>query len=408
MVKTSNKLKSPNNPKNKISQRHISNSKRPTSKNVSNNRRFNNKSKFSGKSHLNKANLRNMKAMKKERFLQKKETKTKLSIKQEEDINNMENERDLFDEDGFYKIEEEVNEKEWEENDLLAGKTITLGDSLFNKMTNVEQRKFDPRVVDAYNVVGNILSTYVSGKLPKAFNILPSTENWEDLIQLTKPFNWSPQATYEATIMFSSNFGSDLAEKFYSKVLLPIVRNNIKTHKKLNIHYYNCLKKAIFKPSAFFKGIIFPLSENLTSKEAAIIGSILKKCSIPVTHSSACIMKLTTMKPGMGVLFFIRSMLLKKYAIPTKVKECLVKYFHGFIKSEQEKMPVVWHQILLTFVQFYKFDLNEEEKDLIREVVSKKHHHMISEDIYRELSYKAPTLGNLKSLNTTQINMKID
>ena len=137
MVKTSNKLKSPNNPKNKISQRHISNSKRPTSKNVSNNRRFNNKSKFSGKSHLNKANLRNMKAMKKERFLQKKEAKTKLSIKQEEDINNMQNERELFDEDGFYKIEEEVNEKEWEENDLLAGKTITLGDSLFNKMTNV-------------------------------------------------------------------------------------------------------------------------------------------------------------------------------------------------------------------------------------------------------------------------------
>jgi essential nuclear protein 1 len=408
MVKTNNKLKSSNNPKNKISQRHISNSKKPSSKNVSNNRRFNNKSKFSGKSHLNKANLRNMKAIKKERFLQKKDAKTKLSIKQEEEINNLENERDLFDEDGFYKIDEEVNENEWEENDLLAGKTITLGDSLFNKMTNVEQRKFDPRVVDAYNVVGNILSTYVSGKLPKAFNILPSTENWEDLIQLTKPFNWSPQATYEATIMFSSNFGSDLAEKFYSKVLLPIVRNNIKTHKKLNIHYYNCLKKAIFKPSAFFKGIIFPLSENLTSKEAAIIGSILKKCSIPVTHSSACIMKLTTMKPGMGVLFFIRSMLLKKYAIPTKVKECLVKYFHGFIKSPEEKMPVVWHQILLTFVQFYKFDLNDGEKDLIREVVSKKHHHMISEDIYRELSYKAPTLGNLKSLNTTQINMKID
>jgi len=408
MVKTNTKLKSSNNPKNKISQRHISNSKKSTTKNVSNNRRFNSKNKFSSKSHLNKANLRSMKAMKKERFQQKKDAKTKSSIKQEEEINNMENERDLFDEEGFYKVEEEVNENEWEENDLLAGKTISLGDSLFSKMTNVEQKKFDSRVVDAYNVVGNILSTYVSGKLPKAFNILPSTENWEDLIQLTKPFNWSPQATYEATVMFSSNFGSDLAEKFYSKVLLPIVRNNIKTHKKLNIHYYNCLKKAIFKPSAFFKGIIFPLSENLTSKEAAIIGSILKKCSIPVTHSSACIMKLTTMNPGMGVLFFIRSMLLKKYAIPTKVKECLVKYFHGFIKNEEEKMPVVWHQILLTFVQFYKFDLSDEEKDKIREVVSKKHHHMISEDIYRELSYKPPTLGNLKSLNTTQTNMKID
>lgn len=410
MVKTNTKLKSQNNPKNKISQRHISNRSNKKVSTLNRNQRTA-RSKY-GKSVLNKANLRNMKQLRKERFQQKKDAKTRSTIKQEQEISIMENERDLFDDEGFYKFEKteeqdfNINEMDWADNDNNI-KTISLGDSLFSKMTNVEQKKFDPRVIEAYNTVGNILSTYVSGKLPKAFNILPSTENWEDLIHLTKPFNWSPQATYEATIIFTSNFGSDLAEKFYSKILLPIVRNNIKINKKLNIHYYNCLKKAIFKPSAFFKGIIFPLSENLTSKEAAIIGSILKKCSIPVTHSSACIMKLTQMKPGMGVLFFIRSMLLKKYAIPTKVKECLVKYFHGFIKSDEEKMPVVWHQILLTFVQFYKFDLSDKEREMIREVVGKKHHHMISEDIYRELSYK-PVLGNLKSLNTTQNNMKID
>lgn len=392
--KTKGTFKKSNNPKNNISQRHISNKRTNKSavKSINSTR----------KKFVQKFNTKNQK------FLQKKQTQTKNLKKQEQEIDNLENERDLFDDEGFYKCEEVINDGEWDDNNnnLLSGKTVNLSDLLFQKMTNVEQKKFDPRVTEAYTIVGNILSSFVSGKLPKAFNILPSTENWEDLIDITKPEKWSTQAMYEATVMFSSNLGSELAEKFYLKVLLPAIRNNIKQHKKLNIHLYNCLKKAIFKPSAFFKGIIIPMSENLTAKEAAVIGSILKKCSIPVTHSSACIMKLSTLKPGMGVLFFMKILLCKKYAIPTKVKENLVNYFCKFIN--ESNMPVLWHQTLLVFVQFYKFDLTEEEKANIRNLIAVKNHHLITEDIYRELNYKIPILGNLKNLNTSQINMNID
>ncbi len=400
-----------NNPKNNISQRHIQNKrKNTTAKSISQKR-----GKFNSRFNNDKNNK-----FKKQKFLDKKQHQNKNLKKQEEEIDALENERDLFDAEGFYKIKDqdnEINENEWnnEENLLKNGQTINLSDLLFQKMTNVEQKKFDPRIVEAYSIIGNILSSYVSGKLPKAFNILPSTENWEDLIELTKPQNWTPQAMYEATNMFSSNFGSELAQKFYEKILLNEVRNNIRTHKKLNIHLYNCLKKAIFKPSAFFKGIIIPLSENLTAKEAAIIGSILKKCSIPVTHSSACIMKLSTLKPGMGVLFFMKILLLKKYAIPTKVKESLVNYFCKFGEDKnnitinnETNLPVLWHQTLLVFVQFYKFELSEEEKEKIRNLIGKKNHRLITEDIYRELNYKVPELGNLKNLNTTQSNMNID
>lgn len=392
--KTKGTFKKSNNPKNNISQRHISNKRTNKSavKSINSTR----------KKYVQKFNTKNQK------FLQKKQNQTKNLKKQEQEIDNLENERDLFDDEGFYKCEEVINDGEWDDNNnnLISGKTVNLSDLLFQKMTNVEQKKFDPRVVEAYTIVGNILSSFVSGKLPKAFNILPSTENWEDLIDITKPEKWSTQAMYEATVMFSSNLGSELAEKFYLKVLLPAIRNNIKQHKKLNIHLYNCLKKAIFKPSAFFKGIIIPMSENLTAKEAAVIGSILKKCSIPVTHSSACIMKLSTLKPGMGVLFFMKILLCKKYAIPTKVKENLVNYFCKFIN--ESNMPVLWHQTLLVFVQFYKFDLTEEEKANIRNLIAVKNHHLITEDIYRELNYKIPVLGNLKNLNTSQINMNID
>ena len=38
--------------------------------------------------------------------------------------------------------------------------------------------------------------------------------------------------------------------------------------RKLNIYLYNALKKAIYKPAGFFKGVIFPMAENLSTKEA--------------------------------------------------------------------------------------------------------------------------------------------
>ena len=145
-------------------------------------------------------------------------------------------------------------------------------------MNTVNKKIINQKIVDAYKLVGEVLRTYTSGKLPKAFNILSSTEDWEDLINITEPYNWTPQAMYEAVIQFSSGEAL-MTYTFYEKYLVPAIRNDIKKNKKLNIHYYNCLKRALFKPSAFFKGIILPMSKTLSAKEASIIGSILRKCS---------------------------------------------------------------------------------------------------------------------------------
>jgi essential nuclear protein 1 len=59
------------------------------------------------------------------------------------------------------------------------------------------------------------------------------------------------------------------ARIFLEGVLLDAMREDIrlakdgtrriKNHRKLNVHYYESLKKALHKPSAFFKGIVFPL-----------------------------------------------------------------------------------------------------------------------------------------------------
>ncbi|VDK29969.1 unnamed protein product [Anisakis simplex] len=47
---------------------------------------------------------------------------------------------------------------------------------------DVSVRNLDPEVVDMYHNVGTVLSTYRSGKIPKAFKIIPKMINWEQLL----------------------------------------------------------------------------------------------------------------------------------------------------------------------------------------------------------------------------------
>lgn len=68
----------------------------------------------------------------------------------------------------------------------------------------------DEKVVDAYKKLGVVLKTYRSGKLPKAFKIIPMVANWEELLFLTQPQRWSRHAVYEATKIFSSNFNAKM------------------------------------------------------------------------------------------------------------------------------------------------------------------------------------------------------
>ena len=109
--------------------------------------------------------------------------------------------------------------------------------------------------------MSKLLSRYTSGKVPKAVKIIPMLSNWEEVLILTQPQNWSPQAVRYLTKIFASNLKSNQAQVFYEMVLLPHVRENLEMNKKLNWHLYMALKKACYKPKAFFKGIVLPLSE---------------------------------------------------------------------------------------------------------------------------------------------------
>ena len=113
--------------------------------------------------------------------------------------------------------------------------------------------------------VGQLLRSYRAGPLPKPFKIIPSLPAWARILALTAPEQWSPQATHAATRIFISNMKPPQARVFLEGVVLGLVRADLeqpstrKDSRKLNPHLYEALKRALYKPAAFFKGIVFPL-----------------------------------------------------------------------------------------------------------------------------------------------------
>jgi essential nuclear protein 1 len=85
----------------------------------------------------------------------------------------------------------------------------------------------------------------------------------------------------QATRILASAFDNYRAKIFFEKYLLPNVRKDIQEHKKLSYHHYFALKKAFYKPAAWFKGILFPLIKTgCTLREASILGSVLMKVGL--------------------------------------------------------------------------------------------------------------------------------
>lgn len=259
-----------------------------------------------------------------------------------------------------------------------------------------------------------ILSRYKSGKLPKPFKILPTVPHWEDIIELTKPEQWTPNACYEATRIFVSS-KPIVVRRFMEMILLDRVREDIHETKKLNVHLFNALKKALYKPAAWFKGFLFPLVESgtCTLREAHIISAVLARISVPVLHSGAAIKGLCDIaareasagtEGGGATNVFIKTLLEKKYALPYQVIDSLVFHFLRFrsvdpasIKqgdvmdlsgeraATQAKLPVIWHQCLLAFAQRYRNEITEDQREALLDLLLTHGHHKIGPEIRREL-----------------------
>lgn len=187
------------------------------------------------------------------------------------------------------------------------------------------------------------------------------------------------------------------------------VREDIRETKKLNIHLYKALKKALYKPAAFFKGFLFPLVNDgtCTLREAHIVSSVLVRVSIPVLHSAAALLRLTEIAAEQTSVstdsagatnIFIRVLLEKKYALPYKVIDGLVFHFLRFrptpadqmrdanaLGTRDLKLPVLWHQCLLAFAQRYRNDITEDQREALLDLLLIRGHKDIGPEVRREL-----------------------
>ncbi|KAF8659961.1 hypothetical protein HU200_058043 [Digitaria exilis] len=307
--------------------------------------------------------------------------------------------------DGFDALTEydggEVEINEEDEKALAAfmskdkAAELTLGDIILQKIrekdaeVSAEGRprvKLDNSIIELYKEVGKFLSRYTSGKIPKAFKRIPSLECWAEVLQLTEPENWSPNAVYQATRLFSSNMNTKNAERFYEAILLPRVRNDIRQNKRLHFALYQSLKKSLYKPAAFNKGILLPLCQerNCTLREAVIIGSIIQKVSIPFLHASVALVKLAEMEYCGTTSYFIKLFLDKKYALPYRALDAVLAHFMRFLDDERI-MPVIWHQSLLAFVERYKNELEKKDKEKLVRLLDYQKHYLVTPEIRREL-----------------------
>eukprot|EP00897_Mesotaenium_endlicherianum_P000768 jgi/Mesen1/10692/ME000009S10483 len=108
-------------------------------------------------------------------------------------------------------------------------------------------------------------------------------------------------------------------------------------------------------------------SGTCTLREAFIIGSVLQKVSIPVLHS-----RLPTWTTP--------------YALPYRVVDALTAHFLRF-EDEERELPVIWHQALLTFVQRYKNELSEGDKEDLKRLMRRQRHYLMTPEIQRELQH---------------------
>ncbi|CAB4055546.1 ENP1 [Lepeophtheirus salmonis] len=280
-------------------------------------------------------------------------------------------------------LDDDSGEEEEVEGRDQSGPRRNLADIIMEKInekkTEIETEfsqaepkpQFDPRVVEMYKEVGTVLKHI-----------------GEELVILTEPENWSAAAMYQATRIFAANLKEKMTQRFYNCVLLPRIRDDIDTYGRLNFHLYQALRKALFKPGAFFKGFLLPLCESRTCtlREAVIIGSVLAKNSIPVMHSCAALLKIAEMEYSGANSIFLRIFFDKKYALPYRVIDAAV-FFHILqFRNERKELPVLWHQAFLTFIQRYKRDISSEQKEALLELI-KMHSHSggITQEIRREL-----------------------
>lgn len=303
--------------------------------------------------------------------------------------------------------------------DLILAKIEVFESGQQEEEAMEDDYEIPEKVVEVYSKCGMILSHYRSGPLPKPIKMLPTIPSWENILELTKPEEWTPNAIYAVTRVFTPAKPA-VMQRFIEMVLLDKVRDEIRETGQLKnkgVHLKRAMEKSLYRPSAFFKGFLFPLvsSGTCSLKEARIVAAVLRDKKIPLLHSAVAIEKLCQMaaeqtsslgsEAAGATNIFIKTFLEKRYALPFRVVDSLVFHFLRFravdpasvkegdidamdVSEERAvklKLPVIWHQCLLAFATHYKNDITEDQREALLDLLLTHGHHQIGPEVRKEL-----------------------
>ena len=85
----------------------------------------------------------------------------------------------------------------------------------------------NPKVKVVYSDIAKLMKTYRSGKIARPLQVIPNLEQWQEVLDLTQPENWTPQAWFAITRCFASNLDPLRARIFFEKYLTKTVIEDI-------------------------------------------------------------------------------------------------------------------------------------------------------------------------------------
>ncbi|KNH06381.1 bystin [Perkinsela sp. CCAP 1560/4] len=243
-----------------------------------------------------------------------------------------------------------------------------------------------------YAGLANELREYTHGKLPRDVTFLVRNAQWKEALSRTQPLEWSPNAFYEITKLFVSNLKENELQIYHESYLLPVFLHHTTTathsesKKVLHQSRYKALQKALYKPNAFLYGFLIPLCKDSTvsSRQALILTSLLQKHSFPKETAAGAIRMLTEIPYSPATALLLRCLVEKKFQFGTEQIVELGEYFRKF-ENVEEKMPVLWHQLLLSFVKVYRSQIDTRLAAMLKRIACKNNHDSITPEIQKAL-----------------------
>ncbi|KAH0574509.1 Bystin [Spironucleus salmonicida] len=227
-----------------------------------------------------------------------------------------------------------------------------------------------------------VFRDYRSGSLPKLMRSLPSSNLWLQLMKLTNPLEWSPNATKELTRLFISMLPEKEAFFYIKDLLMPRVRQDLLLKQKLSLQVFESLVKSTYKPLAFLKGCVLEVIQADDSAGLVrAVGSVIKRCSLPRMSVISFIQVLTEADPNGASLAFLATLLSKNYSL---TPQNLDSVFNYIMKYTGAITNLVFYDLILIFVKSYGNSLSGEQQVTLYEKMKQfKHQGGISEEILR-------------------------